>query len=138
MLSMHTDYVWTSHWFVNTLFVFLLVHRLLTTFTDLRFYFAAPTQRFSVFTQWFPSTWFFDWCWCHRHIRTDICDFPLIPHHSSIYNILEVLLVVTLVYMLTYIFLCYDGVQPKMSPTISFSGMYQKSFIYLRNRTNSQ
>ena len=31
-----------------------------------------------------------------------------------------------------------DGVQPKMSPTISFSGMYRKSFIYRRNRTNSQ
>ena len=32
----------------------------------------------------------------------------------------------------------YDGVQPKMSPTISFSGMYQKQFIYCRNSTNSQ
>ena len=32
----------------------------------------------------------------------------------------------------------YDGVQPKMSPTISFSGMYQKPFIYLRNRDNYQ
>ena len=31
-----------------------------------------------------------------------------------------------------------DGVQPKISPTISFSGMYRKSFIYRRNRTNSQ
>ena len=31
-----------------------------------------------------------------------------------------------------------EGVQPKMSPMISFSGMYQKSFIYLCNRTNSQ
>ena len=30
-----------------------------------------------------------------------------------------------------------DGVQSKMSPTISFSGMYQKPFIYRRNRTNS-
>ena len=32
----------------------------------------------------------------------------------------------------------WDGVQPKIYPTISFSGMYQKSFIYRRNRTNSQ
>ena len=32
----------------------------------------------------------------------------------------------------------HNWVQPKMSPTISFSGMYQKSFIYRRNRTNSQ
>ena len=31
-----------------------------------------------------------------------------------------------------------DRVQPKMSPTISFSGMYRKQFIYRRNRTNSQ
>ena len=31
-----------------------------------------------------------------------------------------------------------DGVHPKISPTISFSGMYQKPFIYCRNRTNSQ
>ena len=31
-----------------------------------------------------------------------------------------------------------DGVQPKMSPTISFYGMYWKPFIYRRNRTNSQ
>ena len=31
-----------------------------------------------------------------------------------------------------------DGVQPKMSPTISCSGMYRKSFIYHMNRTNSQ
>ena len=31
-----------------------------------------------------------------------------------------------------------DGVQPKMSPTILFSSMYQKSFNYRRNRTNSQ
>ena len=30
-----------------------------------------------------------------------------------------------------------DGVQLKMSPTISFSGMHQKSFIYSKNRTNS-
>ena len=27
---------------------------------------------------------------------------------------------------------------PKMPPTISFSGMYRKPFIYRRNRTNSQ
>ena len=31
-----------------------------------------------------------------------------------------------------------DGVQPKMSPTISFSGMYRKSFICRRNSTNYQ
>ena len=31
-----------------------------------------------------------------------------------------------------------DLFQPKMSPTLSFSSMYQKSFIYRRNRTNSQ
>ena len=31
----------------------------------------------------------------------------------------------------------YDLVQPKMSLTLSFSGMYQKSFIYCRNKTNS-
>ena len=30
-----------------------------------------------------------------------------------------------------------DLVQPKMSPTLSFYAMYQKSFIYRRNRTNS-
>ena len=29
-------------------------------------------------------------------------------------------------------------VQPKMSPTLSFSGMYPKSFIYRRNKTNYQ
>ena len=28
--------------------------------------------------------------------------------------------------------------EPKMSPTISLSGMYRKSFIYRRNRTNYQ
>ena len=32
----------------------------------------------------------------------------------------------------------YDLFQPKMSPTLSFSGMYRKSFIHRRNRTNSQ
>ena len=31
-----------------------------------------------------------------------------------------------------------DGVHPNISPTISFSGMNQKSFIYCRNRKNSQ
>ena len=31
-----------------------------------------------------------------------------------------------------------DLFQPKMSPTLSFSRMYRKSFIYRRNRTNSQ
>ena len=31
-----------------------------------------------------------------------------------------------------------DVVHPKMSPTISFSGMYKKQFIYRRNNTNSQ
>ena len=31
-----------------------------------------------------------------------------------------------------------DLVHPKMSPTLSFSGMYQKPFIYHRNSTNSQ
>ena len=31
-----------------------------------------------------------------------------------------------------------DLVQYKMSPTLSFSGMYQISFIYRRNRTNTQ
>ena len=31
-----------------------------------------------------------------------------------------------------------DLFQPKMSPTLSFSGMYRKSFIYRRNRTNYQ
>ena len=31
-----------------------------------------------------------------------------------------------------------DLVPPKMSPTHSFSVMYQKPFIYCRNRTNSQ
>ena len=35
-------------------------------------------------------------------------------------------------------YLAMDGVQPKMSSTISFSGMYRKLFIYRRNRTNSQ
>ena len=28
--------------------------------------------------------------------------------------------------------------QPKMPPTLSFYGMYQKPFIYRRNRTNPQ
>ena len=32
-------------------------------------------------------------------------------------------------------YLC-EGVHPNMPPMISFSGMYQKSFIYCRNRTN--
>ena len=31
----------------------------------------------------------------------------------------------------------YDLVQLNMPPTLSFSGMYQKPFIYRRNRTNS-
>ena len=31
-----------------------------------------------------------------------------------------------------------DGVLPKISPTISFSGMYQKSFMYRSNGNNSQ
>ena len=31
-----------------------------------------------------------------------------------------------------------DVFKPKMSPTILFSGMHQKPFIYRRNRTNSQ
>ena len=31
-----------------------------------------------------------------------------------------------------------DLFQPKISPTFSFSGMYQKSFIYRRNGTNSR
>ena len=30
-----------------------------------------------------------------------------------------------------------DGVQPKMSPLVSFYGMYQKVFFYRSNRTNS-
>ena len=35
-------------------------------------------------------------------------------------------------------YLGYGEVQLKMFPTISFSGMYRKSFIYRRNRNNSQ
>ena len=31
-----------------------------------------------------------------------------------------------------------DRVQPKMYPTLSFSGMYRKSFIYRRERTKNQ
>ena len=31
-----------------------------------------------------------------------------------------------------------DLVHTKMPPTLSLSGMYQKSFLYLRNKTNSQ
>ena len=31
-----------------------------------------------------------------------------------------------------------DMVETKMSPTLTFSGMYRKPFIYSRNRTNSQ
>ena len=31
-----------------------------------------------------------------------------------------------------------DLVQPKMSPMLSFSGIYRKPYIYHRNRTNSQ
>ena len=31
----------------------------------------------------------------------------------------------------------YDLVHPKMSPTLSFSGMYRKLFIYRMNKTNS-
>ena len=31
-----------------------------------------------------------------------------------------------------------DLVHPKMSPTLSFSRIHQKSFIYSRNRTNSR
>ena len=34
--------------------------------------------------------------------------------------------------------LMLDDVLPKMPPTISFSGIYRKSLIYRRNRTNSQ
>ena len=34
--------------------------------------------------------------------------------------------------------LMLDGVHSKIPPTIQFSGMYQKPFIYIRNRTNSQ
>ena len=34
------------------------------------------------------------------------------------------------------IFLIMDGFQTKISPSISFSGIYQKLFIYSRNRTN--
>ena len=37
-----------------------------------------------------------------------------------------------------FIFFAPDLFQPKMSPTLSFSGMYRKSFIHRRNRTNSQ
>ena len=37
--------------------------------------------------------------------------------------------------ILSYI---YDLFQPKMSPTLSFSGMYRKKIIHRRNRTNSQ
>ena len=32
--------------------------------------------------------------------------------------------------------LLYDLLQPKMSPTLSFSGIDQKPFIYQRNITN--
>ena len=32
----------------------------------------------------------------------------------------------------------FDLFHPKMYPTLSFSGMYQKSYIYHRNRTNYQ
>ena len=34
--------------------------------------------------------------------------------------------------------LATDLAQPKMSHTLSFSGMYQKSFIHRSNRNNSQ
>ena len=35
-------------------------------------------------------------------------------------------------------YILFDLVQPKMSPTLSFSSMYKKPFIYRRNKTNSQ
>ena len=49
ILPIHTDYVWSDHWFLNALFVFLLVHRLLTTLMALQFDSAAQTQGFTVF-----------------------------------------------------------------------------------------
>ena len=37
-----------------------------------------------------------------------------------------------------YVFHGWYGIQPKMSPMISLSGIYRNSFIYCRNRTSSQ
>ena len=72
----------------------LLVHRILPNFMALRFHFAAPTRHFAVFfLTWnmlvkrhsdFLALGFFDWCWCHMHISTVICDSLCSRHHSSI------------------------------------------------------
>ena len=58
-------------------------------------------------------------------------------HHKIISK--KLLVIVTNVqYKLREKVSCMFGFQTKMSPTISFSVMYWKSFIYRRNRTNSQ
>ena len=48
VLYMYTDYVWSAHWFLNALFVFFGVQRLLQTFMALRLDFSATKQRLAV------------------------------------------------------------------------------------------
>ena len=47
---MHTNYVWSAHWFLNDLFDFFsLVHWLLPTFMDLQLDYAATKRCFAIF-----------------------------------------------------------------------------------------
>ena len=112
--SMYTDYVWYSHWFLNALFVFFLGPQAITNFNGSAFGFFSHNTTFFCFwsniqyvgekTQWFPSIWFLEWCWCHRGISAIICDSLWSRNHSSINNILKILLVITLTLMLIYFF----------------------------------
>ena len=75
--------------------------------------------------------------WYHKTAQKYSCPILIfqksnIPVHNLLVELCTGLL---FIYLLS---ISIDGVQPKMSPTISFYGMYQKPFIYRRNRTNSQ
>ena len=95
-----------SFWFLGTqvitnfyVFAFgFFSHK--TTFFCFRFNIQYVGEK----TQWFPSTWFLDWYWCHRHIRNIIYDYLWSRQYISINNILDILLVLIFTCMLIYLF----------------------------------
>ena len=94
---------------------FKLAHRLFPTLMALSFDLRIQHDRYQFFlnikyvgeqTQRFPSTCFY-FCLGYMKTSNDNSDFIWSINHSSIYNIPEVLLVITLTSMLIYIFMLF-------------------------------
>ena len=68
---------------------------------------------------------------------TDLENLNAVPR-GAVGERVRTLVVVQKLVMFTRVLDLYDLVQLKVSPTLSFSSMYRKSFIYCRDRNNYQ